>query len=115
MAPQKIQVRMVDQVAREFVCHLLQEHGFRVAEQTAYQVGLSGGGQDGVVASDIVSPTETRVLQALADCGTTEGAAGVCRVAPCTVKKHVENLFGKLGVHTRVQLVAEGFRLGILR
>ncbi|PIU89654.1 MAG: hypothetical protein COZ06_34025 [Armatimonadetes bacterium CG_4_10_14_3_um_filter_66_18] len=74
-----------------------------------------GGGQDGVVASDIVSPTETRVLQALADCGTTEGAAGVCRVAPCTVKKHVENLFGKLGVHTRVQLVAEGFRLGILR
>jgi len=45
MAPQKIQVRMVDQVAREFVCHLLQEHGFRVAEQTAYQVGLSGGGR----------------------------------------------------------------------
>ncbi len=42
MARQEIQVRMADDAGRQFVSHLLQEHGFRVTEEIAYRVAPSG-------------------------------------------------------------------------
>jgi len=62
-----------------------------------------------------VTPAEQRILQALADHGSTKDVARDCHVEPHTVDKHVENLGRKLGVHSRAQLVAEGFRLGLIR
>ena len=112
MPPKQVRLLFVDETARAFVAHLLTEKGFEVVHQS---VDEEGNLIPIVAEANFLTPTEQRVLQALADHGSTKAAARDCGVSPSTVKKHLENLRKKLGVATRVQLVAEGFRLKLLR
>jgi DNA-binding NarL/FixJ family response regulator len=40
--------------------------------------------------------------------------AGKLNVSPATVRNHVQNIFGKLGVHSRLEAVADATARGLL-
>lgn len=57
---------------------------------------------------------ETDVLRMLAAGATVRQIAQHYVVTPATVRNHIENLMGKLGVHSRLQAVARAGELGLL-
>ncbi len=63
---------------------------------------------------DRLSAREVEILSLIAG-GLSNAAAGQrLFIAPSTVKKHLENIFGKLGARNRTQAVNEARRLGLL-
>lgn len=63
---------------------------------------------------DIPSERELEVLRLVADGLVNTEIAKRLWLSPETVKSHVSSIFGKLGVKTRAQAVAVGFRSGLL-
>jgi DNA-binding CsgD family transcriptional regulator len=57
---------------------------------------------------------ELTVLRLLANGRTTRGMATEISISPATVRKHIQNIFKKLGVHTRLGAVSAAFERGIL-
>jgi len=57
---------------------------------------------------------ELEVLRLLATGASTRTAADRLGVSPATVRNHVQNLLGKLGVHSRLQAVAHATSHGLL-
>jgi PAS domain S-box-containing protein len=62
----------------------------------------------------LLTPRELQVLRLLATGANTKGAADRLGVSPATVRNHVQNLLGKLGVHSRLQAVAYATSHGLL-
>ncbi len=56
--------------------------------------------------SDCLTEREIDVLRAVADGASISEAANVLCVSRETVKKHLANIYGKLGVHSKMQAVA---------
>ena len=52
------------------------------------------------------SEREAQVLSLAAEGGTNEDVARSLSVSPRTVKKHLESIYDKLGVHTRTPATA---------
>lgn len=65
-------------------------------------------------APDGLSEREIEVLQLIAAGASNSVAAGKLFVAPSTVKKHLENIYAKLGVSGRVQAIARARELQLL-
>jgi len=61
-----------------------------------------------------LSQREQEVLQLVAEGLTNQQIADRLVISIRTVKKHVENIHGKLGVQNRTQAVARGLALGLL-
>lgn len=61
-----------------------------------------------------LTPREYEILVQLAAGKTGEEIASQFNIAPLTVRTHVRNLMSKLGVHSRLEAVAFGFKHGIL-
>jgi PAS domain S-box-containing protein len=57
-------------------------------------------------SSGSLTPRELEVLRLLARGANTRIAADQLKVSPATIRNHVQNLLGKLGVHSRLQAVA---------
>ncbi len=57
---------------------------------------------------------ERDVLKLLAEGHTTQKIADQLVISPKTVEGHKTNLMGKLGIHTRVDLVKYALRKGII-
>jgi PAS domain S-box-containing protein len=57
---------------------------------------------------------EVEVLRAMAVGLGTRAAAERLRVSPATIRNHTQNIFGKLGVHTRLMAVLYATRCGLL-
>lgn len=57
---------------------------------------------------------ELEVLRLLATGVNTKGAAEKLHVSPATVRNHVQNIFGKLSVHSRLEAVAYATRHRLL-
>jgi LuxR family maltose regulon positive regulatory protein len=57
---------------------------------------------------------ESDVLRRIAAGLTNQEIAGELVVSVSTVKTHINNIYGKLGVHTRTQAVAQGQAVGVL-
>jgi PAS domain S-box-containing protein len=57
---------------------------------------------------------EIEVLRLLASGAGTKAAAAKLHVSPATVRNHVQNLLGKLRVHSRLEAVAYAMRHGLL-
>ena len=57
---------------------------------------------------------ELEVITLIANGNSNQQAAQRLVVATSTVKKHLENVYGKLGVHNRTQAVARARDLGLL-
>jgi DNA-binding NarL/FixJ family response regulator len=56
---------------------------------------------------------EHEVLVALTEGATTPGIALAMGISPATVQTHVKNIFGKLGVHSKVEAVGTAWRAGL--
>jgi PAS domain S-box-containing protein len=65
-------------------------------------------------AANPLTARELEVLRLLATGANTRTAAERLAVSPATVRNHVQNLLGKLGVHSRLQAVAYGRTHGLL-
>ena len=68
-------------------------------------------------ASRLVSqltPREREILQLLSDGATTKAIALRLHIAPNTVRSHVQGLFSKLQVHSRLEAVALAARHGLI-
>jgi len=63
---------------------------------------------------EALSPRELEVLAVVAAGGTNEAVGKVLFISPRTVKKHLENIYGKLGVHSRGEAVHRSRMLGLL-
>jgi DNA-binding NarL/FixJ family response regulator len=64
---------------------------------------------------DEPSRREVEVLQQLALGRSTAEVAAVLQISSNTVRNHVQNLFIKLGAHSRLEAVAEGIRMGLIQ
>jgi DNA-binding CsgD family transcriptional regulator len=53
-----------------------------------------------------MTPRERQVLDLVADGLTNAQVAAVLWISPGTVRRHLENVFAKLGVHTRTAAAA---------
>ena len=69
------------------------------------------------VAADPSSPLtrrEIEILRLMTSGANTKTMAERLHVSPATVRNHVQNLFGKLGVHSRLEAVASVTNRGLL-
>lgn len=76
--------------------------------------GLSSGGGPPNGEGAGLSPREQRVLRLLAEGGSTEEIAAELWISSATVRNHVRGILRKLGVHSRLEAVAYGFRKGLI-
>lgn len=61
-----------------------------------------------------LTPRESHVLKLLATGLTANAIGGVCRISPRTVRKHLENIYAKLGCHDRLVAVRRAAELGLV-
>lgn len=80
-----------------------------------------GAAQSGLAASpdqslliEPLSPRELEVLQLIDQGLSNSEIAGQLVVAPSTIKTHINNIYGKLGVRTRLQALKRAEELGLL-
>ena len=69
---------------------------------------------NGVDTAGVLSRRELEVLRLLAAGLNTKSAADRLHVSPATIRNHVQNLFGKLCVHSRLEAVAYASRHRLL-
>lgn len=62
-----------------------------------------------------LTPREQEVLALLAEGQTNEQIAGKLTISAHTVARHRENLMGKLGLHSRSELVKYAIRKGLIK
>jgi ATP/maltotriose-dependent transcriptional regulator MalT len=70
-----------------------------------------------VTPADLPEPLSAReceVLRALAQGATNRELAGALSISAGTVRWHLSNIYGKLGVQRRTQAIARGRALGLL-
>ena len=75
----------------------------------------NGNGTGNGFADAELTPRELEVLELLADGLTQTQIARQLVISPRTVGTHIQNLLGKLDVHSRAQAVALAHRLGLVR
>ena len=69
-----------------------------------------GGG----AAASALTRREVEVLRLMAQGANTKAAAEKLHVSPSTIRNHAQNMFGKLGVHSRLEAVAYAMRHKLL-
>jgi DNA-binding CsgD family transcriptional regulator len=78
------------------------------------QLTSTAAREAGVDHSSVLSRRELEVLRLVALGLNTRAAAARLHVSPATVRNHVQNLFAKLGVHSRLEAVAYASRHRLL-
>lgn len=57
---------------------------------------------------------ESQVVEMLAQGLSTSEIAGTLIISPSTVRNHVQNILGKLGVHSRLEAIAHAYQQGMI-
>ena len=65
-------------------------------------------------AAEALSERETEVLRLVASGLSNAEAGRKLFIAPSTVKKHLENIYDKLGTRSRTQAIARAREIGLL-
>ena len=65
-------------------------------------------------ANDLLSPREQEVLQLIAAGLTNQEIADKLVIAPSTAKRHVMNIYNKLGINNRAEATARAYELGLV-
>lgn len=77
---------------------------------------LARSGEDGAKETmNGLTRREGEVLSLLAEGKTNEEIAGILSISVHTVARHRENLMGKLGLHSRSELVKYAIRKGLIK
>jgi LuxR family maltose regulon positive regulatory protein len=111
-------VELHKKAATWFSAHGLDElarHHARLAAETLATSGASGRGS--IVDQPLIEPLSEReleVLRLIADGLSNAEIAAQLVIAHGTVKRHTNNIYGKLGVQSRTQAVARSRDLGLL-
>jgi PAS domain S-box-containing protein len=74
----------------------------------------TGNGPDGDGAEAALTRRELEVLRLLCAGANTRAAAERLHVSPATIRNHVQNIFAKLAVHSRLEAVAYATRHRLL-
>ncbi|HUC80630.1 MAG TPA: helix-turn-helix transcriptional regulator [Flavisolibacter sp.] len=53
--------------------------------------------------TDHITPRETEILHLMAQGNMNKEIAGQLNISPETVKKHIKNIFQKIGAHNRIE------------
>jgi PAS domain S-box-containing protein len=72
------------------------------------------GPSPGASEAGALTRRELEVLRLMADGANTRTAAEALHVSPATVRNHVQNILGKLGVHSRLEAVAHASKHRLL-
>ena len=64
--------------------------------------------------SIILTRREIELLRLMMGGANTKAMAQRLHISPATVRNHVQNIFGKLGVHSRLEAVAHATTYGFL-
>ena len=67
-----------------------------------------------IVEKGILTPAETRVLEAFCWCDSVKEVADGLAMSEATVKKHLEHIYGKLGVRRLHRALIKALRLGLI-
>ena len=70
------------------------------------RLAAAGSGGERPDAATALTRRELDVLRLMVQGLNTSRTAEKLRVSPATVRNHVQNIFGKLGVHSRLEAVA---------
>ena len=98
-----------------FVARLLGAYDANAARRAEKQrTQRASGSALSDAATLALSPREIEVLKLLGDGLTADEIAGRSFVAPSTVRSHVKSVYGKLGVHRRVEALKRAAELGII-
>jgi two-component system, NarL family, nitrate/nitrite response regulator NarL len=62
-----------------------------------------------------LTPRERQVLGLLAEGGDNDAIAQALIISPQTARTHVQNVLGKLGVHSRLEAAALARRHGVVK
>jgi DNA-binding CsgD family transcriptional regulator len=92
--------------------HLFREVHARPSGQASN--GHAAATPAGANGASPLTPRELEVLRLLAAGANTKMAAERLGISPATIRNHVQNLLGKLGVHSRLQAVAYANAHGLL-
>ena len=65
-------------------------------------------------ASDSLSPREREVLQLIASGLTNKEIAAKLVIAPSTAKRHIINIYNKLGINNRAEATTRAYELGLV-
>lgn len=77
---------------------------------------LSRSGEEGAKETmNGLTPRESEVLSLLAEGKTNDEIADILTISIHTVARHRENLMGKLGLHSRSELVKYAIRKGLIK
>jgi PAS domain S-box-containing protein len=68
----------------------------------------------GEPSSTPLTRREIEILRLMTGGANTKAMAGKLTVSPATIRNHVQNIFGKLGVHSRLEAVAHVTTHGLL-
>jgi DNA-binding NarL/FixJ family response regulator len=68
-----------------------------------------------VFEQDILTPTEQKILQAIAELGTIEAVSGSLNYHRATVKRYLCRVYKKLKVKSSAQATYLAFKLGLIR
>lgn len=71
-------------------------------------------GEGQAAAGSALTRRELEVLRLMAQGANTKTAAEKLHVSPSTIRNHAQNMFGKLGVHSRLEAVAYAIRHKLL-
>jgi PAS domain S-box-containing protein len=82
-----------------------------VRERLTQARGDGGGGSP---PDAPLTRRELEVLRLIAGGANTRKIAGLLHVSPATVRNHVQNIFGKLGLHSRLEAAAYAMRRGLV-
>lgn len=101
---QKNNQRFVDRVLAAATEQKQQDEGFRVLPAAA-----------GMAQKDGLTAREQQVLILLSQGLGTEEVATMLVISPATVRNHVQNILNKLGVHSRLEAIAQAYKKGLLQ
>ena len=68
-----------------------------------------------IIQTDLLTPAEKKILQALAQFGSIPKIAAATNYSPGAVKVYLSRIYRKLKVKTAPQAIAVAFSLGLIR
>ena len=67
------------------------------------------------ISKTILTSREADILLKITECKSNSIIAKELVISQSTVRKHIEHIYNKLGVHNRVQLIIKAFKYNLVK